>query len=289
MSIAAPAAPTDLLAQWREEGYVIVRGIYDRARTERLRVIAERILGQWRERDPQTGAAAGPDAACMRHLNHPAYFAERRDEFVALMAAAADPAVLAVASTILDGEPLFRCTSLFFNPLNASLDGNWHRDTQFGTPDDAAERSQIERPDINGSGVQMQIALVPSDDVEYVPRSHLRWDSPEEYAIRKADGGRHSRSNAMPGALRIALEPGDAVLFNPYGHHRGRYHADKLRRTLMLTYTRRDQPAFDWFTDQPWFRDAGYLDGLDARTRAFFDDFVSIFAPQWDGKIPAAR
>lgn len=79
----------------------------------------------------------------------------------------------------------------------------------------------------------MQIALAPSADIEVVPGSHLRWDTPEEYAIRKAAGGANNRSNAMPGAVRVALDPGDAVLFNPMAIHRGRYHANRLRRTLM--------------------------------------------------------
>jgi hypothetical protein len=85
----------------------------------------------------------------------------------------------------------------------------------------------------------------------------------------------------MPGALRVALQPGDAVAFNPYGLHRGRYHADKLRRTLMLTYTKKSKPRFDYFSDQPWFDEAGYLDGLGAEARIFFDAFVEEYQSQW--------
>ena len=32
--------------------------------------------------------------------------------------------------------------------------------------------------------IQAQVALVPNEDVEIVPGSHLRWDSAEEYAVR---------------------------------------------------------------------------------------------------------
>jgi ectoine hydroxylase-related dioxygenase (phytanoyl-CoA dioxygenase family) len=273
--------------QWREAGYVVIRGIYDRERTERLRAIGERILAQWRERDPQTGAAAGADASCMRHLNHSAYFARSRDGFVELMEAVADERVLGVARTLFAEDPLFRCTSLFMNPLGHSVDGNWHRDSQFVTPDEASERERVAKAPVTADGVQMQIALVANDDVEYVPGSHLRWDTPEEYAIRRADGGRNSRSNAMPGAVRVALEPGDAVLFNAFGHHRGRYHADRPRRTLMLTYSRRSTPNADWFTDQPWFLEPGYLDGLTPRVRRFFADYIDVFRAHWERPRPA--
>ena len=80
------------------------------------------------------------------------------------------------------------------------------------------------------AGIQMQIALVPNDDVELVPGSvcpnafsregygltlprgpsqHLRWDTAEEYHVRCADGRQHS-TDPMPGALRASLQPGDA-------------------------------------------------------------------------------
>ena len=65
------------------------------------------------------------------------------------------------------------------------------------------------------NGLQLQIALVPSDDSEFVPGSHLRWDTDAEYRIRKADNCRNWESDETPGALRVALQPGDAVAFNP--------------------------------------------------------------------------
>jgi len=88
----------------------------------------------------------------------------------------------------------------------------------------------------------------------------------------------------MPGALRVALQPGDAVAFNPYGLHRGRYHADKLRRTLMLTYTKTSKPRFDYFSDQPWFDTPQHLDGLQEETRAFFEPFIAEYGEQWRHK-----
>jgi ectoine hydroxylase-related dioxygenase (phytanoyl-CoA dioxygenase family) len=273
--------PGELSRQWREQGYAVVRGLFDPERSERLRAISERILEQWRQSDPQTRAKAGHDGTCMRHLNHRAYFAASRDGFAELMEAIADERVLAVASAIFGEEPLFRCTSLFFNPLAGRLDGHWHRDSQFITPNEEAERAMLAAADAGGNGVQMQVALVANEDIEYVPASHLRWDTPEEYAIRRADGCSHNRSNSMPGALRVALEPGDAVLFNPLGHHRGRYHSDKPRRTLMLTYTRPSGATRDYFTDQPWFLEPGYLDGLSPRTRRFFEAYVAAFREHW--------
>ncbi len=271
-----------LKAQWQEQGYVVVRGLFDAERSARLCAIAESILDQWRIRSAENGKPGGDDnATVMRHLNHPGYFSHTSDELREMLRAIADPQVLSVGRAILGEEVLFRCTSLFMNPLARSVDGNWHRDSQFHCPREEDEQRMIADAGQGGTSIQLQVALVPSDDVEVVPGSHLRWDTPAEYAIRRADEGHNNRSNAMPGALRVALEAGDAVAFNPCGLHRGRYHVDKLRRTLMLTYTKASAPRFDYFSDQPWFLTEGYLDGLDGETQAFLGRFIEQYQGDW--------
>lgn len=273
----------DLHQQWVTDGCVIIRGIFDPTRTAHLRAICDRILDQWRVVNPETGkAGGGPEATVMRHLNHRGYFDEAQTaELTTLMDAVADDKVLDTMHAIFGEDPLFRCTSYFFNPLQGSKDGNWHRDSQFTTPDDEAEQAVLAKAAESGNSVQMQIALVPSSDIEVVPGSHLRWDTPAEYAIRKADGGAHNRSNDMPGALRVELAPGDAVLFNPMAIHRGRYHADRLRRTLMLTYTKSSEPYADYFSNQPWFLTPGYLATLSPQAQPFFDRFVAMYQTNW--------
>jgi hypothetical protein len=272
----------ELQKQWEEEGYVVVRGLFDPNHTARLRDICFDVLAQWRVCNPEKGEPGGGlESTVMRHLNHSGYFSDGRDGLHDLMHAVADVRVLDLVRTILQGEPMFRCTSLFFNPQENSRDGNWHRDTQFRSETDAEEREKILSRQGFGVGVQLQVALVASDDVEFVPRSHLRWDTDEEYLIRKADEGGHNKSNAMPHAIRVSLESGDAVGFNAAGLHRGRYHADLLRHTLMLTYTRADVPTSDYFSHQPWFLEPGYLDGLDETSRAFFNAFVTRYRSDW--------
>lgn len=276
----------NLREQWESQGYLVVRNLFDQARTEQLLEICNAILAQWRVENPETGQPGGAaDATVMRHLNHSGYFRQHPEWLAVLMDAVADPKVLDIARTILGEEPLFRCTSFFFNPLTGGKDGNWHRDSQFGTPDDAMEKEQISKLVRSGNSIQMQIPLVPSEDIEYVPGSHLRWDTPAEYAIRKVDGGANNRANNMPGALRLALAAGDAVLFNPYGLHRGRYHTEPIRRTLMLTYTKCSVPTADYFSNQPWFLEPGYLDALQPQTRRFFEPFVRQYRDFWAEKL----
>lgn len=272
--------PNNLAEQWSINGYAIVRNVFDSEHVTQLRAICDRILEHWRVNNPETGEpGGGADAHVMRHLNHVGYYPDRPAELPILLDAVADQRVLDTMRTIFGEEPLFRCTSYFFNPLVTTQDGNWHRDSQFSAPDDETEQTVIAQA--AGNSVQLQIPLVPSDDIEVVPGSHLRWDSRDEYSIRKADGGANNRANNMPGAVRVELDAGDALLFNPMGLHRGRYHANKLRRTLMLTYTKTSAPRFDYFSNQPWCLTSGYLAQVQPKTRDFLTRFIQTYQEKW--------
>ena len=276
----------ELCNQWRTLGYVFVPQLISAERAAHLRGICDDILAQWRANDPQTGQPGDkPDATVMRHLNHPDYFKAHPEGLSEILEMAADPRALEVVETILGEPPLFRCTSLFFNPSGIDLDGNWHRDSQFSARDDAAEQHMLTAAGDDGSGMQFQIALMPSEDIELVPGSHLRWDTPEEYAIRKAEQGKNNRSNEMPGAMRVHQEAGDAILFNPMALHRGRYRASIPRRTLMLTYTKTSEPWFDFFSNQPWFSEPDYLAQLPPAARAFYEPFVAAYEAKWKAKV----
>ena len=283
----------DLRSQMADEGCIFVPKLLDDRQVARMRVIGEHVLSQWRIRNPENGKAGidDPSSLVLRHLNHPAYFVGRRAWLVELLDIVADPRVLETVREVFQDEVLFRCTSLFFNPLEKGRDGNWHRDSQFVTPTEEADRKMVERlaEEVKRTrkqpSIQLQIALVPSEDSEYVPGSHLRWDTPEEYYVRKADGEKHNESNLMPGAVRTHQEPGDAAAFNAFGLHRGRYHADKCRRTLMLTYTAMGAPrTSDYFSDQPWCLEPDYLEGVATHTRTFFERFINEYRAFWTRK-----
>lgn len=271
-----------IVDQWREEGYLIFRDIYEQEEVAKLRLISDDCLSKWRVRSPESGTpGGGPESTVMRHLNHTDYHRDEKANLAYLLDAVAKPNILDIAEDIIGDRPLFRSTSYFFNPISGGVNGNWHRDSQFNNQDDEVEKNIILERAKTGSGLQMQIALAPSDDVEYVPGSHLRWDSEEEYHIRKAEDQKNNTSDEMPGALRVSLEPGDAVIFNPIGLHRGRYHTEPVRRTLMWTYTAESRPNSDYFSMQPWCLEEGYLDGVKSNTREFFEAFISAYAQFW--------
>lgn len=272
-------------SQLREHSYAVVRGLFDAATTQRLREISERVLEQWRRAPRSDNPPVSPQANYMRHLNDPEYHRDHPDDLAFLLNAMGAPRVVEALNTALEEEYLFGMASLYFNPAGASQDGFWHKDK-------IGKEAEVSRVPETGAGLQMQIALVPTDDLELVPGSHLRDYSPEEHAICIADGGINNRSNDMPGAVRLSLEPGDAALFTQLCIHRGRYHADKLRRTMMISVKKRAAAEFsirnrglDYSCDQPWFLMPQYLAGVDDHARTFFCGFAEFYAPHWRSRL----
>ena len=118
------ALDESLSDSWAREGYIVVRGIYDRNRLDALRPLCEKILSKWRVENPEKGEpGGGPDSHVMRHLNHSGYFQESPSGLVEILEATSARSVLDPVSEILAEDPLFRCTSLFFNPQETSQDG----------------------------------------------------------------------------------------------------------------------------------------------------------------------
>ena len=270
----------NLTEHWIEHGWISVNEVIPPGKIAELRRICENVMDQFLVHDPDTDKPGNPDGHVMRHLENPCYFADAHKDRLALLETVAMPDILDIATTILGETPLFRTTSFWYNPINQHLDGNWHRDSQFTYPDEEEEKAIVLRATPQ-RGMQLMLALVDTEDNEYVPGSHLRWDTDEEYEIRKGNEKKNCIRDDMPGARRFHQAPGDIVAFNAYGLHRGRYHADKLRRTIMFTYGIPDAAREDYFTDTPWFLEPGYLDGLSDHASAFYHAYVERFREFW--------
>lgn len=278
----------DLNAQYVETGMIFVPRIIDAELVSSLRVIAEHCLCQWRCKANAAGKTPDANESVMRHLNHPGYYPGRREWLATFLDFLADPRIVGVVREVLGDEVLFRASSLFMNPLTQGNDGNWHRDSQFGHLDLEKEKAAVLKEGERlastrrSSGIQLQIALIPSNHSQFVPGSHRRWDTDDEFYIRHSNGQKYCHSNLMPGATTTHQEPGDAAAFHYNGLHRGSYRPEVYRRTLMITYTgvSAERPK-DVFSYQPWCLEPGYLDGVKPGTRAFFESFIETYRDFW--------
>lgn len=237
-----------------------------------MRVICDETLRQWlaESSDPQEAS----NSTNMAYLTELRYFKNHPGQLVTLLEAIAHEKSLSVFKEVFTAEPLFHNTQYFFEPASDTRAGDWHRDQQFGAPDVEAEKSVMSQV-----GIHIHIAFVPDDNLEIVPGTHARWDTPEEFEIRKGLNGKKPNSDDMPGATRISLERGDACFFSAWSLHRGNYRADKVRRTFDVIYG----TAPGSYTPPPMcFLEPEVLDDVKPDTRWFFERFINAYKDKWE-------
>jgi hypothetical protein len=267
--------------QFNEEGYIFIPKLLNQEEVRRILEASNRLHARFEAKMDREHP--GRDFTKFSHVVDPNWSSESPDDRHVLLELAASPRCLGPVEQIFERKAIFRSITYWVNPKHESANGNWHRDGQ-GIRTDEEYQTYIAELKENHlqRGVQFQISLVENSDLEYVPFSAARFDSPEEYHIRMGDNRIHSVSeDGMPNALRFRLQPGDAVAFNQIGLHRGRYHTDKPRRTLMLTYTPDNNQLYDDINFQPWFESPGYLDGLSSRAAVFYQEYIQAYRDFW--------
>jgi hypothetical protein len=257
----------DIADNWRAHGFAIIPGFLAAGEIDQLRRICDQVLEQAIEENPHLAAARN-----IAYLTERRYFRSREDDLLKLLEFIADDRIVSLLSHIAGEMPLFHNTQYFYNPTQ-SHDGEWHRDTQFLAPDEALEQQRMKQH----TGVHFRVACLPDRQLEYVPGSEQRWDTPEELSIRKGD---RPTSPDMPGRVTIDLEPGDACLFHAWGIHRGTYRTEIPRRTLDIIYGWGG--VCDYAPPPPMcFGDTELLARLSPSARGFFTRFICGYESYW--------
>lgn len=282
--------------QWREQGYLVLRQVWPKDRIAAIYETCEAVYTQWKaesSRENQPGGFAYvPRGWVLLHLNHPQYHVGRPDRRRLVLEAIADALIQDTLETLFRNDPVFMQANYCVDPADEGWAGVWHRDCQFFAKGDEAvvARSIAEEADPPRE-LHVHIPLIPTEATHVVPGSHVRYDTDAERSVRLNDP-----TACMPGAIRLSLEPGDLAFFHVNTLHRGSYDLGIPRRTIAISYGRRDfprPPTVEWMrtlrgyvaTYQPWFSQTGYLDGLNAREKAFFDRFADVYGPYWGPEL----
>ncbi|HXM57092.1 MAG TPA: phytanoyl-CoA dioxygenase family protein [Candidatus Dormibacteraeota bacterium] len=267
------------------DGFAILRGLLDRERADRLRAVADGLRERYARHDPVSGLRGFLHSPwSIAHVEHPGFYTDAPDWwFPELMGLVADPAIHERWRTATGDEPAFASAALFVDPIvplpadlrassAAAADGagRWHRDTAENRTDER-EREELLGGRLDEAGHIIEVALVPSDSFEYVPGSHARWDTPLELEARKHGTTLAARTQPLPGARRIVLGAGDAVLVDTRGIHRGWYRSAVPRRTAVLWYLSAARLERHPGEEQNLcLLDSAQIDRLPTRLRPFF-------------------
>ena len=110
---------------FEEDGFVIVRQLFDRSRVERLIRILEDAREMYRTLNPETGEPGGSPKSFF-HVNNTKYFAAGSAELRELLEAGADEQLHAVFELAVGAPPTFSHISCWYEPEQDEDGGGWY-------------------------------------------------------------------------------------------------------------------------------------------------------------------
>jgi ectoine hydroxylase-related dioxygenase (phytanoyl-CoA dioxygenase family) len=220
----------DISKQYNDQGYVVIKQLFNQALIENITNIVDRIYAQWFAKN--SDEYIKNQLVNMHSLTNPGYFEHHQRERIRLFELLAPKELTDLIESIFGSGIYFHNSQLFFNPCPHSQPTKlpyWHRDLQYSS---IAEAIQA-REQANLLTLHIRIPLIAEKGVELIPQTHQRWDSELERNVRFELNG-HANHEKLPGTVLIALEPGDILIFNAQMIHRGNYALNPDRKALDL-------------------------------------------------------
>jgi ectoine hydroxylase-related dioxygenase (phytanoyl-CoA dioxygenase family) len=186
------------------------------------------------------------------------------------------PAILGPIGRLL-GEPLIiNNASLFAAEAGTCYRLPWHRDV-IQIPEEEIDEDALFDPARFHNSVQINLPLHLDETLWVVPGSHRRRNSAAENAAFAGSKHYAPLDADMPGAIQVALRPGQAVLYNNNLIHRGWNPAFRTpRRSLHLGYHGAQRPPTWHFylLDETQFTD-DYRARMSPEVRAMIDAYFA--------------
>ncbi|KAJ6538855.1 hypothetical protein DFH09DRAFT_1176423 [Mycena vulgaris] len=280
----APSNPS-CMDHFEEEGFVIIRGLIPPEDFARLEIACDHVIsrtrsGAWPYRRtvgkqfPPYGDD-NPDSWGVQHLMHPDL------EEPAFSQWYTSAAVINAVQSLLgceEDELQMELFNLLINPLSHNFALRWHRDDIGG---DATEEEEWRALDAwKPHGIQWNTALYADSCLFVVPGSHKVARTPEQ---RLHSEGQDPPADPldMPGAIQVALQPGDSVFYNSNILHCASYDAQARRATLHASMGNvrggsvRARNVLQHGLS--WMKEPKFSDGLDSRGKAMLGRLLELY------------
>lgn len=233
----------DHVAEYREKGYAIVRGVFAPDDVARIGAAMDQVYAEgvakgasWRHGNLFYNVMSGPDGA--PHVPmvqwpsyHNAVLAETRR----------DPRYVEILEPLIGRDLKQIINQLHWKLPHSRGDFAWHQDSRFRRPVEAYRN-------LGSSYVQTGLAIDPHNPdtggMRFIPGSHTQ--GPVDLDTRTEVLGNAPEDAALEAAglspddqIDLILEPGDVALWNPYlVHASGLNSSTHLRRLYINGYVR---------------------------------------------------
>lgn len=234
---------------YQQHGYFVQRDFFTPQEIINLRQVILKFHKRWKEDNHSFYQEVAFNSSLItgsQYLNS--------DDRLTLFNFISSKKILKLIEAVIDSQPAFMNTQLFFNPVNPELKDFWHRDCQYDH-DIEKQKLVIHETQV----VHIRVPLFDELGIELVPGTHNRWDNEEEYNVRQEINGKVSHDNLSSGQA-IKLCAGDTLVFSADMIHRGLYGLDRLALDILVFDVSGD---FADYVDDDCLPDAAMLEKID--------------------------
>ena len=259
--------------QYREQGYIILRGILPMAEIEALKADVRDLV-------ERSAAGEGPEIGW---INKEKRIPERLGQLLrpgwiqpSFADSLANGPYFPIAEQILDAPIRYSLFGMLAGGDGKPYVQNWHRDL-------APIEGEHELPVLERNYrrvTQINAPLFPDRYLTIVPGSHLRRTTAAEREVLA-----QRPTGDMPGQMTVETEPGDIVFYYPNLLHRGFNPTGALRWTMHHAFLRADTPVGGHERGQEgWITQPGYLEALPPSLRLSMQRYLDALP---DGDSPS--
>lgn len=234
---------SDHVAQYRREGYAIVRGLFSAEEMRAIGAAVDQVHSEavrhgrsFRHGNLFYNVAEGSDGTPeVRMVQWPSYHQ------AALNGVRLDPRMAELLEPLLGADLKQIINQIHWKEPGGRAEFAWHQDSQFREPAHAYRN-------LGESYVQTGLAIDPqtpqSGCMRFIPGSHLngdlKLDTPKEVlGVAMDDEVLRSAGLSPEDAVEVVLEPGDLALWSPFTvHGSGVNRSDHRRRLYVNGYVR---------------------------------------------------
>lgn len=217
------ANPSQLKSTYNEQGYFVIRNYFTAPEIASLRKVILKFHALWKGDNEIFYREEAFNSSLITGSQYLGF-----DDRVALFNFISSKKIMNIADSVINNNPAFMNTQLFFDPVNPEQKDFWHRDCQYDY--DVEEQKKV----IHDTQVlHLRVPLFDEPGMELVPGSHKRWDSAEEFDVRQEKNKRLSNENLSTGK-KIELAAGDLLVFSADMIHRGLYGLDRLAFDILV-------------------------------------------------------
>jgi ectoine hydroxylase-related dioxygenase (phytanoyl-CoA dioxygenase family) len=238
-----------LNCNYDDQGYFVIRNYFNVSEISSLRKVILKFHELWKKDNAKFYQEEAFNSSLITGSEYLA-----SDDRVTLFNFISSEKIMNVVESVIQTDPAFMNTQLFFNPVNPQLKDFWHRDCQYDH-DVEIQKTVIHETQV----VHLRVPLFDELGMELVPGTHKRWDSDEEFNVRQEEKGRVSSEDLSTGK-KIKLAAGDLLVFSADMIHRGLYGLDRLALDILVFDSAAD---FVDYVDDDCLPDNSMLDKID--------------------------